>query len=132
MVRQFASLAVAGLMLSACAGMEADGGPKPGEPGSLEWAVQASWRTDDAKRDGSADLVLTFRNVHNWMYDGYAEKAFADFYRALKSGGKLGVEEHRGLPTGTQDPKADSGYVQEAYVRKLAEQAGFILVGSSE
>ena len=47
---------------------------------------------------GSADLVLTFRNVHNWMYDGVADQAFQKFFAALKPGGILGVEEHRGDP----------------------------------
>ena len=82
--------------------------------------------------DGSADLVVTFRNVHNWMAGGFADKAFADFYKALKPGGLLGVEEHRGKPDGTQDPKAENGYVQEAYVKALAQKAGFQLVKSSE
>lgn len=81
---------------------------------------------------GSADLVVTFRNVHNWMDGGYADKAFADFFKALKPGGLLGVEEHRANPGGTQDPKADNGYVQEAYVKALAEKAGFKFEKSSE
>lgn len=81
---------------------------------------------------GSADFVLTFRNVHNWMYDGYADQAFAAFFRALKPGGILGVEEHRGLATVAQDPKAENGYVRQDYTVDLAKKAGFVLVGSSE
>jgi predicted methyltransferase len=81
---------------------------------------------------GSADLVVTFRNVHNWMEDGFNDKAFADFYKALKPGGLLGVEEHRGKAEGPQDPKAASGYVQEAFVKAAAEKAGFKFVKSSE
>lgn len=81
---------------------------------------------------GSADMVVTFRNVHNFMDDGFADKAFADFFKALKPGGLLGIEEHRGKPEGTQDPKAASGYVQEAYVKMLAEKAGFKFEKSSE
>ena len=81
---------------------------------------------------GSADMVVTFRNVHNWMDDGFAERAFADFYKALKPGGLLGIEEHRAKAGGTQDPKAPTGYVQEAYVKMLAEKAGFTFVKSSE
>ena len=75
---------------------------------------------------------MTFRNVHNWMEDGFVDKAFADFYKALKPGGLLGLEEHRGKPEGTQDPKAGNGYVQESYVKALAEKAGFKFVNSSE
>lgn len=82
--------------------------------------------------DNSADLVVTFRNVHNWMAGNYAEKAFAEFFKVLKPGGLLGLEEHRAKPEGEQDPKAASGYVQEAYVKKLAKAAGFELVKSSE
>lgn len=82
--------------------------------------------------DGTVDAVLTFRNVHNWMAQGWAEKAFADFYKALKPGGILGIEEHRAAPGGEQDPLARDGYVQETYVIKLALEAGFELVDKSE
>ena len=81
---------------------------------------------------GTADAVLTFRNVHNWLIDGWGEKAFADFYDALRPGGVLGVVDHRLPSTAEQDPRARTGYVQEAYVIALAEEAGFELVGSSE
>jgi predicted methyltransferase len=81
---------------------------------------------------GSADLVLTFRNIHNWMEAGYAEDALAACYKALKPGGILGVEGHRGRTDKPQDPKAASGYVREDYAIALARKAGFELVGSSE
>ena len=81
---------------------------------------------------GSADLILTFRNVHNWMAQGFAPQAFAAFYKALKPGGILGVEEHRGDASRPQDPKADDGYVRQDYTIALAQAAGFHLVGSSE
>lgn len=81
---------------------------------------------------GSADFVLTFRNIHNWMRAGTAEGAFRAFYRALKPGGILGVEEHRGKMDEPQDLQAKSGYVREDYAIALAEKAGFKLVGSSE
>ena len=81
---------------------------------------------------GDADVVVTFRNVHNWMTMGFADKAFSDFYAALKPGGILGVEEHRAPATGTQDPKAENGYVQEAAVKAMAQKAGFEFVKSSE
>ncbi len=81
---------------------------------------------------GSADLVLTFRNIHNWMDEGDADQVFASFYKALKPGGILGVEEHRGRTDKPQDPKADDGYVRQDYAIALARKAGFELVGSSE
>ena len=81
---------------------------------------------------GSADLVLTFRNLHNWMDDGYAERALAACFTALKPGGILGIEEHRGRTDKPQDPKAESGYVRQDYAIAMAKKAGFVLVGSSE
>jgi predicted methyltransferase len=88
----------------------------------------------DIAPPGSADAVLTFRNVHNWMSMG-PEKTQAVFnatFKALKPGGVLGVVEHRLPASRTQDPKAGSGYVQEAVVIKYAEAAGFKLAGRSE
>ena len=82
--------------------------------------------------EGTADMVLTFRNVHNWLGGGVADEVFAAFYKALKPGGILGVEEHRGSNATEQDPKAKSGYVREDYTIALAEKAGFKLVGKSE
>jgi predicted methyltransferase len=81
---------------------------------------------------GSAYLIVTFRNLHNWMDAGYAEKALAGFYQALKPGGILGIEDHRGRNDQPQDPKADSGYVRQDYAIELARKAGFELVATSE
>jgi len=81
---------------------------------------------------GSADLVVTFRNVHNWMARDTANQFFAAFYRALKPGGILGVEEHRASTAKPQDPKASNGYVREDYTISLAEKAGFKLLAKSE
>jgi predicted methyltransferase len=81
---------------------------------------------------GSADLVLTFRNLHNWMDAGYAEQALAACFSALKPGGILGIEEHRGRNDVPQDPKAENGYVRQDYAIAMAKKAGFVLVGSSE
>jgi predicted methyltransferase len=81
---------------------------------------------------GGADFVLTFRNIHNWMADGTADAAFRAFFKALKPGGVLGVEEHRGRADEPQDPLAKSGYVRQDYAIALAEAAGFKLAGASE
>src|SRR5471032_2200689 len=86
----------------------------------------------DIAPPGSADLVLTFRNLHNWMEAGYASEALAGCFRALKPGGVLGIEAHRGRTDKPQDPKAKSGYVREDYAIALARKAGFEFVGSSE
>ncbi len=81
---------------------------------------------------GSVDLVLTFRNLHNWMDGGYADQALAACFKALKPGGILGIEDHRGPKDKPQDPKAKNGYVREDYAIALAKKAGFVLVSSSQ
>ena len=86
----------------------------------------------DLVPSGTADAVLTFRNIHNWMADNTVDAVFATFFRALKPGGTLGIEEHRGPADQPQDPKAKSGYVRQDTVVELAEKAGFKLVASSE
>lgn len=78
---------------------------------------------------GTADLVLTFRNLHNWK-DAGVEQVFKDAFNALKPGGVLGVVEHR-LPTGVAPEKA-VGYVSETKTIKQAKAAGFRFVAASE
>lgn len=81
---------------------------------------------------GSADLVLTARNVHNWtVQPGVADKVFADFFAVLKPGGILAVEEHRADPKAENSAGAD-GYLATATVVALAEKAGFKLDAKSE
>lgn len=79
---------------------------------------------------GSADLVLTFRNVHNWRGSGQAEGMFKGFFDVLKPGGVLGVVEHRAKADVPADDR--SGYVGEAQVIAMAQAAGFVLDGKSE
>ena len=89
--------------------------------------------------DGSADVVLTFRNVHNWRMgyrrddkQDYSAEAFRQAYAMLKPGGVLGVVDHR-LPENASDERErTSGYIKPSTVRRLAEQAGFQFAGSSE
>ena len=95
-------------------------------------ATELGQGQDDIAPAGSADFVLTFRNVHNWMELGDADEMFSAFYKALKPGGILGLEEHRALDTVPQDPKAENGYVRQDYTVALAKKAGFELVGASE
>lgn len=81
---------------------------------------------------GSVDVVLTFRNVHNFVAQGWSEKAFADMFAVLKPGGILGIEDHRASPDEPQDPLASDGYVREDFVIQMAEEAGFEFIGRSE
>jgi len=78
----------------------------------------------------SADVVLTFRNVHNWRFAGREEAMFRGFFAVLKPGGTLGVVEHRAQ--GDLPASDRSGYVGQAQVIALAEAAGFRLAASSE
>jgi len=84
---------------------------------------------------GSADMVLTFRNVHNWYMSKDKEaaaNAFKSFYTALKPGGTLGVVEHR-LPEERDDEmQKSSGYMKQSVVVELAKKAGFELEASSD
>jgi predicted methyltransferase len=80
----------------------------------------------------SADVVLTFRNIHNWMSRDYADESLKAIFATLKPGGKLLVEEHRGRTDKPQDPKAEDGYVREDAMIEMAKKAGFVLVHKSE
>ncbi|MCQ8239378.1 class I SAM-dependent methyltransferase [Rhizosaccharibacter radicis] len=77
---------------------------------------------------GSVDAVLTFRNLHNWIKQGNAPQMLASFFRALKPGGILGMEDHRAHA----NTRPNSGYVAQDEAIRLARAAGFELVGSSE
>lgn len=82
--------------------------------------------------ENSADMVLTFRNVHGWIRAGKAQEVFNEFYKVLKPGGVLGLVTHRASDKLPQDKNAKSGYVREDFVVMLAEKSGFKLVGKSE
>ena len=85
---------------------------------------------------GSADIVLTFRNAHNWVNPGYgegaADLAFKVMFDVLKPGGVLGVVDHRWPDPGNEDPNADNGYISEERIIALAEKAGFELAARSD
>jgi predicted methyltransferase len=88
---------------------------------------------------GTADVVLTFRNVHNWKMgymqpekSDYSEAAFKEIYDMLKPGGVLGIEDHRLPESASAERERDSGYIKASTVRAMAEKAGFRFDGSSE
>ncbi len=87
---------------------------------------------------GSADMVLTFRNVHNWQMGyrrnntPYAAEAFKQMFDMLKPGGVLGIVDHRLPETADAAREQSSGYVKTSTVRRLAEQAGFVFEGASD
>ena len=82
--------------------------------------------------DSSADFVLTFRNVHNWAKSGTTDKMFRSFYKSLKTGGVLGVVEHRARAGTPLSQQIKSGYMTEQFVIKTAEKAGFVFNAGSD
>ena len=88
--------------------------------------------------DGAADIVLTFRNVHNWRMGyqresrDYSEEAFRQMFAMLRPGGTLGVVDHRLPESADAERERTSGYVKVSTVRRLAEAAGFRFVAASE
>jgi predicted methyltransferase len=86
---------------------------------------------------GSADMVVTFRNVHNWFSEGYGggryvHLGFQAMFDALKPGGILGIVDHRWPDPDNEDPHAENGYISKERTIAAAEAAGFELVGESD
>jgi predicted methyltransferase len=81
--------------------------------------------------DGTVDLVLTSRELHNWVNAGGLDKIMGDAYAALKPGGVFAVEDHRADP-GPEAPGLSSGYISTQRVIAAAQRIGFRLDASSE
>jgi predicted methyltransferase len=106
-------------------------GDEPETYGDVNLTVLSA-EVNDIAPAGSADMVLTFRNVHNFVMNEFDQAAFEGFYEALKPGGILGVVDHR-LPEGADaEMERSSGYVKPSTVLRLAREAGFEFVGASE
>jgi predicted methyltransferase len=106
----------------------------PAVYGGVKTAAFSAAPPTKAVPDGTADVVLTFRNVHNWMMGDapFADEAFRQAYAMLKPGGVLGVVDHR-LPDGADSARErTSGYVKVSTVKQLAQAAGFQFAGASE
>ncbi|QNP41957.1 class I SAM-dependent methyltransferase [Lysobacter solisilvae (ex Woo and Kim 2020)] len=123
----------------------------PGQPGyryGLNKALRAKFAADPAVygtpdvrvfdpaapvfgAPGSADVVLTFRNAHNWVADGNADAYFQAFFTVLKPGGTLGVVDHRAKAGTDLATMKESGYLTEALVIEHATRAGFVLEAQS-
>jgi predicted methyltransferase len=107
--------------------------------GGIRMASFPAWDASETRvPDGSADVVLTFRNVHNWTSgsqrngQAYADEAFRQMYAMLRPGGTLGVVDHRLPEAADAARERSSGYLKVSTVRRLAEAAGFRFVGASE
>jgi predicted methyltransferase len=104
----------------------------PGVYGNAETTILMPPTHLEMVPPGSADVVLTFRSVHNWMPRNAQGLVLDSIFAALKPGGVLGIVEHRGNAEVEQDPEAKTGYVNQDYALAIAEAAGFVLDASSE
>lgn len=103
----------------------------PGLYGKVE-VTQFNADRHDIAPPGSADFVITFRNLHNWVERNEVEGALRAFHKALKPGGVLGVVDHRGRTDLSQQAQMKSGYLRQDYAIAVIEKAGFRLAGVSE
>ena len=104
-------------------------------PGVYDKVIVTVFHTDRylaSIADNSMDMVVTFRNTHNWIKDGVADEIYQAFYRVLRPGGILGVEQHRAGPGSDALESAKNGYVPETYLIELAKRSGFRFIASSE
>ncbi len=106
----------------------------PGRYDKVEVVTVKDTKTLSLGPDGSADLVVTFRNTHGWVEDGIEADIYAAAFKVLKSGGVFGVEQHRAKPGPVADAKkqAETGYLPEEWVIARVEAAGFKLAAKSE
>lgn len=114
------------------AGFKAFVDAKPEVYGKVQTTVFGPGKMDAMGPEGGADMVLTFRNVHNWYMGGTAQQAFDAFFAALKSGGTLGVVEHRLPESAPDEAMKKTGYMKASAVKAMAEKAGFRFVAESD
>ena len=133
------TLYAAGLNADQLAGLRRLQTANPALYGGIRPATFPAFAASDTRvPDGSADVVVTFRNVHNWMMgyqrqnQPYGEEAFRQMFAMLRPGGTLGVVDHRLPESADVARERTSGYVKVSTVRRLAEAAGFRFVASSE
>lgn len=81
--------------------------------------------------DNSADMFLTFRNVHNFAVDDKHVKLFEAIFKVLKKGGVFGVVDHRAADSMSHEDALKRGYISEEFVIREAEKAGFKLAARS-
>ncbi len=104
------------------------------EPALYEKVLVTQFNADrhEIAPPGSADFVLTFRNLHNWLERNEIDAALRAFHKALKPGGVLGVVDHRGRTDSPQEAQMKTGYVRQDFAVARIEAAGFRLAGASE
>ncbi len=100
--------------------------------GAAASAVDFGPRSGIGAPDGTADLVLVARAFHNWARQDLTDRYMAEFFRVLKPGGVLAIEQHRSAEGLNVADTAPTGYVPESYVIRAAQAAGFVLEARSE
>jgi predicted methyltransferase len=98
----------------------------------VELSVLAPGKKMQLAPDGGADMVLTFRNIHNWVWEGTQKDVFAAMFRALKPGGILGVVEHRNNDPSFVPRGRGQAYTGEQYAIDLIQSVGFRFVARSQ
>jgi predicted methyltransferase len=104
----------------------------PGVYGKVKVIDFAPPEKMDLRAESSADMVLTFRNAHNWEGDHQLLAVFQAAFKVLKHGGVLGLTDHRAAAGKTVAETFHSGYMPTDYIIQVAEKAGFKLAGQSE
>ncbi len=105
---------------------------KPDLYGQIKVANYSPPQSRELWKEEAVDMVLTFRSSHGWVREGLVDDVYADFFKVLKSGGVLGVVQHRAPQEGDAVEWAKKGYVPESRIIQAAEKAGFVLDGKSE
>ena len=85
--------------------------------------------------ENSADMVLSFRNAHDWLMDSPETLAavFKSVFDVLKPGGIFGFEEHRAKPFATATESAPALHrIPEDYLIAVALKPGFRLAGPED
>jgi len=104
---------------------------RPDLYGEVKWGVLAPGKMQFAP-DGTADMVLTFRNIHNWVWQKTDKEVWTAAFKALKPGGVLGVVEHRNNDPSYAPLQPGNAYVGEEWAIEEIEAAGFKLAGRSD
>ena len=76
------------------------------------------------------DLILTFRNTHNFLDQNKFHNILKSIHKSLRKDGILGVVQHRADESSNFDFK--KGYVKESFLIKNIEKYGFKLISKSE
>jgi predicted methyltransferase len=98
--------------------------------GTLEVGVLASNSDKPLTEPGTADLILSSRNFHGFVLQNIKDKAISSMFNALKPGGYVGIEQHRGDARKPQD--ASKGYMRQDWIISEMRKGGFEFVASSE